>query len=126
MNLETSTEMLLHDDGRLLPAIQPVIIHASAHAGLSEAGVQDLADAAADACKEALSLAGKNGNTDPVVKVTINSFADRVEVAIEHKGESCANHGRRNVDRVDCDVRGGISRTVLVKYSAASKFEHRS
>ena len=125
MNLEANTtELLLHKDQRLVAAIAAVVVFAAERASVPEAAAEDLATAAADACKEAFSLAGRNGNSDPVVKLAITAFPDRVEIALEYKGDSCVSRDRKYVDRVDCDVRNGISRATLVKYSATSKFEH--
>jgi hypothetical protein len=118
------TELTLHNDDRLLSAIQAVVVYASEHACLSEGAREDLSNAATDACKEAFSIAGRNGRPDPAIKVAISGFADRVEIAIEHGGESCLNDRRPNIDRVDCDVRDGKSRTTLVKYAATSKSGH--
>lgn len=127
MNPESNTtELLLHKDDRLIAAIGAVVIFAAERASVAGGAAEDLAGAAADACKEAFSLAGRNGTPDPVVKVAITSFPDRVEIALEYKGDSCVSRERKNVDRVDCDVRNGISRATLVKYAATSKFEHHS
>lgn len=127
MNPESSTtELLLHNDERLLAAIQAVIEHASEQAGLSEAAREDLATATADACGEAFAIAGRNGSADPVVKLAISGFADRVEIAVEHRGDCSTRKTLRNIDRVDCDTREGMSRTTLVKYAATSKSEHHS
>lgn len=127
MNSESSTtELLLHNDERLLAAIQAVIEHASEQAGLSEAAREDLASATTDACREAFSIAGRNRGPDPVIKLGITGFADRVEIAVEHRGDCSTRKNLRNIDRVDCHIHEGMSRTTLVKYAATSKSEHRS
>lgn len=125
MSFETSaTELLVHNDDRLISAVQTIVLYASEKASLSETARGDLAGATSDACKEAFSLAKKNGNPDPVIKLVVRSFADRVEIAIEHTGDSCLDSRRNHIDRVDCDVRDGKSRTTLVKYAATSKSGH--
>lgn len=127
MSLEANTtELLLHKDERLVAAIGAVVIFAAERASVSGGAAEDLAGAAADACKEAFSLAGRNGSPDPVVKVAITAFPDRVEIALEYKSDSCVSRERKYVDRVDCDVRNGISHATLVKYAATSKTEQRS
>jgi len=118
---QSTTELLVHKDARLLPAIQPVVVYASERTGLSGSDREDLARATADACREAFGLASKEGNPDPVIKLEVSSFQDRVEIAIEHTGDTCLSSERRYVDRVDCETHGGKSRTTLVKYGAASK-----
>lgn len=110
-------DLMLHQDDRLLAAIDAVVVHAGERAGLSEGEQQGLAQAAAEACDEAFSLASGNGNSDPVIKLAVCDFPGRVEIAIEHAGESCVNRQRANVDQVKCDVHDGKSRTTLVKFS---------
>jgi hypothetical protein len=119
-------ELVLHNDDRLLAAVDAVVAHAGERAGLSLGARQELSRAAAETCEEAFSLAGRNGNPDPVVKLAVSDFPDRVEVAIEHVGESCVNRQRPNVDRVECEAHEGKSRTTLVKYCAASKSERKA
>ncbi len=99
-NDPSRVELVLHHDHRLLAAVGAVVAYAGERAGLSLGAQQALSHAAAEACEEAFSLAGRNGNPDPVVKVAVSDFPDRVEVAIEHVGEPCANRPRPNVDRV--------------------------
>lgn len=127
MSLEAvTTELLLHNDRRLLAAIPAVIDYAGDHAGLSQAARDDLGIAASTACSEAFSLAGSNGNADPVIKMFITGFPDRVEIAIEHRGDSSIGNHLKNLDRVESSIHSGISRTTLIKYGAESKSEHRS
>lgn len=127
MSLEAvTTELLLHNDKRLLAAIPAVIDYAGERASLSQAARDDLQTATSAACSEAFALAGKNGNSDTVVKMFITGFPDRVEIAIEHRGDSTIGNDLKNVDRVESSTHSGISRTTLIKYGAASKFEHRS
>jgi anti-sigma regulatory factor (Ser/Thr protein kinase) len=125
-NDPSRVELVLHHDHRLLAAVGAVVEFAGERAGLSVGAQQALSHATAEACEEAFSLAGRNGNPDPVVKVAVSDFPDRVEVAIEHVGESCVNRPRPNVDRVECEAHEGKSRTTLVKYCAASKSERKA
>jgi anti-sigma regulatory factor (Ser/Thr protein kinase) len=118
-----TAELELHKDERLRTAVQPVIVYASARAGLSEKVRQNLEEATAEACDEAFKLAGKK-QSDPVVKVEVTGFPDRVEIKIEHPGETCLERDRKHVDRVECETRDGRSRTTLVKYAAASSSKH--
>jgi hypothetical protein len=125
-NDPSRVELVLHHDHRLLAAVDAVVAHAGERAGLSVGAQQALSHATAEAYEEAFSLAGRNGNPDPVVKLTVSDFPDRVEVAIEHVGDPCANRPRPNVDRVDSHAHEGKSQTTLVKYCAASKSERKA
>jgi hypothetical protein len=126
MNLEASTtEVLLHNDRRLFGAVQAVIEYASEHAHLSESARGEVENAASEASEEAFRLSSRNGNTDPVVRMVITGFPDRVEIAIEHRGDSPVGQHLKNVDRIDSKVQDGVSRTTLVKFGVASKSEHR-
>jgi anti-sigma regulatory factor (Ser/Thr protein kinase) len=79
-----------------------------------------------------------NGSKDSVLKVIVSDFPDRVEVAIEHSGESLPSAGldtfchaassagsqaglsgalqKTSVDRVQYETRDGVSRMTLIKY----------
>ncbi|MFZ3215296.1 MAG: hypothetical protein WA192_04475 [Candidatus Acidiferrales bacterium] len=131
------TELILHDDARLLAAIPAVVQHASQRCGLSEAGQQGLAAAVQEACRETFPLMEGQANGDPTVKVIISDFPDRVEAAIEHTGEALPTAGldtfigdasddpgaglskalqMTKVDRVQYATSGGVSRMTLIKY----------
>jgi hypothetical protein len=125
-NDPSRVELVLNHDDRLLAAVDAVVLFAGERAGLPLGARQALSHAAAEACEEAFSLAGRNGNPHPVVKVAVSDFPDRVEIAIEHVGEACVNRQRPNVDRVESDAHEGKSRTTLVKYCAASKSERKA
>jgi hypothetical protein len=125
-NDPSRVELVLNHDGRLLAAVDAVVLFAGERSGLSLGARQALSGAAMEACEEAFSLAGRNGNHDPVVKVAISDFPDRVEVAIEHGGEPCVNRQRPNIDRAESEAHEGRSRTTLVKYCAASKSERKA
>jgi hypothetical protein len=125
-NDPSRVELVLHNDERLLAAVGAVVEYAGERAGLPLGARQALSHAATEACEEAFSLAGRNRNPDPALKVVVSDFHDRVEVAIEHAGEPGVNRPRLNVDRVECDAHEGKSRTTLVKYCAASKSERKA
>ena len=131
------TELILHEDTRLFGAISAVVHHASQRCGLSEAGVQGLAAATEEACRETFPLMEGQGNGEPTVKVIVSDFTDRVEVAIEHTGEALPTAGldtfigdgtgdpgaglsralqMTKVDRVQYQTSSGVSRMTLIKY----------
>ena len=79
-----------------------------------------------------------NGSKDSSLKVIVSDFSDRVEVSIEHSGESLPSAGldtfcdaassagsqtglsgalqKTSVDRVQYETRDGVSRMTLIKY----------
>jgi hypothetical protein len=126
------TELTLQDDPRLIAGVAAIVLFA----GLSTAAQEALAAATADACRETFPLVNTNGNSDSALRVIISDFPDRVEVAIEHSGESLPSAGldtfvgsgsgsqarlsdalqKTSVDRVQYETRNGVSRTTLIKY----------
>lgn len=137
------TELIAHEDERLLSAIEPVVYQASLRCGLSTEAQQGLASASIAACKETFPLLKDSASSgDPVVKVIITDFTDRVEVAIEHGGEALPTAGldtfvgdavagsdaglsgalqKTKVDRVQYETKAGLSRMTLIKYCDGGK-----
>jgi len=115
--------------------------HQAIHAGFeTEAGAQ-LASAAGDVCRETISqLEGADGAG---VDVTLDTFSDRIEIAVHCHGQalpaigletfaiSDAPSGGANglkglellsrVDRVLYNAEGGMARTTLVKFLPAHR-----
>jgi hypothetical protein len=132
------TELTLHDDPRLIAGVAAIVSFAAHRCGLSTGAQAGLAAAAAEACRETFPLVSNNGSKDSSLKVIVSNFPDRVEVAIEHSGESLPSAGldtfcdaasgagslaglsgalqKTNVDRVQYETRDGVSRTTLIKY----------
>jgi hypothetical protein len=130
------TELTLQDDPRLIAGVAAIVLFAGQRCGLSTAAQEALAAATADACRETFPLVNTNGNSDSALRVIISDFPDRVEVAIEHSGESLPSAGldtfvgsgsgsqarlsdalqKTSVDRVQYETRNGVSRTTLIKY----------
>jgi anti-sigma regulatory factor (Ser/Thr protein kinase) len=132
------TELTLHDDPRLIAGVAAIVSFAAHRCGLSSGAQAGLAAAAAEACRETFPLVNNNGSKDAALKVIVSDFPDRVEVAIEHSGESLPSAGldtfcdaasgagsqaglsgalqKTNVDRVQYETRDGVSRTTLIKY----------
>lgn len=125
----------LDQDSRLVSVFCCAVEHQAIQAGFeTEAGSQ-LARAAGDVCRETISQLGGNGQG---VDVTLDTFHDRIEVAIhcrDHKIPAigletftCADAlsegaGGLNglellsrVDRVLYNAEGGVARTTLVKF----------
>src|ERR1700690_3179526 len=87
------TEFTVQDDPRLLAGVLAIVLFPGQRCGLSTEAQDDLAEAAVDACRETFLLANNNGNSNPTLKVIVSDFLDRVEVAIEHSGESLPSAG---------------------------------
>jgi hypothetical protein len=134
----TRTELTLHDDPRLIAGVVAIVSFAAHRCGLSSGAQEGLAAAAAEACRETFPLLNGNGSKDSSLKVIVSDFSDRVEVSIEHSGESLPSAGldtfcdaassagsqtglsgalqKTNVDRVQYETRDGVSRMTLIKY----------
>ena len=135
------TEFTVQDDPRLLAGALAIVLFAGQRCGLSSEAQDGLAEAAVDACRETFPLANNNGNPNPALKVIVSDFPDRVEVAIEHSGESLPSAGldtfagagigsharlsdalqKTSVDRVQYEARDGIARMTLIKYCGSRR-----
>src|SRR6202050_701082 len=87
------TELTLHDASRLMAGVVAIVSFAAHRCGLSSGAQEGLAAAAAEACRETFPLVNSNGSKDSVLKVIVSDFPDRVEVSIEHSGESLPSAG---------------------------------
>jgi hypothetical protein len=128
----------LDQDSRLVAVFCCAVEHQAIQAGFeSEAGAQ-LARAAGDVCRETITQLGGNGQG---VDVTLDTFSDRIEVAIHCRDRmipaigleafACSDAlsegaGSLNglellsrVDRVLYNAEGGVARTTLVKFLPA-------
>jgi hypothetical protein len=130
------TELTLQDDPRLIAGVAAIVLFAGQRCGLSNDAQESLAAATTDACRETFPLVNTNGNSNSSLRVIISDFPDRVEIAIEHSGESLPSAGldtfvgsgsgsqarlsdalqKTSVDRVQYESRAGVSRTTLIKY----------
>ncbi len=147
MNADSSqVELRLPNDDRLIAAIDAVVAHASERAGLSQQERKELSRATVEACDETFSLAARNGNSNPIVRVVISDFPNRVEVSIEESPDAQPDSTHRSgtptpaekldplnaaleqmeIDRVHHEVREGRPCTILVKHRAGEKtsYEH--
>ena len=134
----SQVELLLPNDKRLAAAVDAVVAHASERAGLTPQEEKELERSTAEACEETFLAATRNGNFNPMVRVVISDFPNRVEVSIEESEEARAGQSgtsapaempdpvtaaleHMNVDRVHHELREGKSCTVLVKHHAGGK-----
>jgi hypothetical protein len=125
----------MDQDWNLVGVFCCAVEHQALSAGFeTEAGAQ-LASAAGDVCRESISQLGGNGAG---VDITLETFSDRIEIAIHCRGQvlpaigletfAFSNAGSggstglnglellSRVDRVLYNAEGGMARTTLVKY----------
>ena len=125
----------MDQDWNLVGVFCCAVEHQAIQAGFeTEAGAQ-LAKAAGDVCRETISRLGGNGES---VDVTMDTFSDRIEVAIHSRGlvlpsvgleafavsgatsgEASGLNGQEllsRVDRVLYNSEDGVARTTLVKF----------
>lgn len=130
----------LDQDSRLVTVFCCAVEHQAIQAGFeTEAGAQ-LARAAGDVCRETISQLGGNGQG---VDVTLDTFPDRIEVAIHCRDQAIPALGLETfafsdagtggagglnglellsrVDRVLYNAEGGVARTTLVKFLPAHR-----
>lgn len=135
VNETTQVSLRLGGDPRLVAAVGTAVEFQAGQAGLEAERSSHLAKATVDVCREALSqLAEIDGGLD----IRVKTFADRIEISIEHHGLSapavgldaftvpsvvsegyCGVNGMElleRVDRVTFDSLDGIVRTTLVKF----------
>ncbi len=128
----------MDQDWSLVGVFCCAVEHQAIHAGFeSEAGAQ-LARAAGDVCRETISQVRGAGAT---VDATLDTFSDRIEIAIRSRGqmlpavglESFAISDARSggegglsglellsrVDRVLYNAEDGVARTTLIKFLPA-------
>jgi hypothetical protein len=133
-------EFHLDRDLRLAAAVRSAVHFQASQAGLDEATCHGLAKASEEVCRQTLSqLPEAEGGLD----VTLDTFADRIEISILHEGQvppavgldafaapqaSAGGSGGLNgmellerVDRVTFHAQNGMARTTLVKFLRASR-----
>ena len=128
----------LDQDRKLVDVFCSAVQHQALQAGLQAEHGTQLATAAADVCHETISRLGGNGE---IVDVTLDTFTDRIEIAIHSRSlalpavglDRFAPSGSRSgddrgvsgvdllsrVDRVLYNTDGGVARTTLVKFLPA-------
>jgi hypothetical protein len=116
--------------------------HQASHAGFETEASAQLAKAAGDVCRESMSqLGGRDDGRG--VDVTLDTFSDRIEIAIHCRGQALQAIGLETfalsdapsggagglnslellsrVDRVLYNSEGGVARTTLVKFLPAPR-----
>jgi len=128
----------LDQDWRLVGVFCCAVEHQAIHAGFETEAGAELARAAGDVCRETISQHGGDGQS---VDVTLDTFSDRIEIAIHCRGQvlpavglekfafsnvQAGGAGELNgqellsrVDRVLYNAEDGVARTTLVKFLPA-------
>ena len=133
-------EFHLDRDLRLAAAVRSAVRFQASQAGLDGATCDGLAKASEEVCRQTLSqLPEEEGGLD----VTLETFSDRIEITIHHKGQvapavgldafavphagdggSAGLNGTlllERVDRVTFHAQDGLARTTLVKFLHANR-----
>lgn len=125
----------LDRDPRLVVAVRSAVHFQAGRAGLNEGDCDELGKAFEDVCREALL---QLTDADGELEIIIDTFADRIEISIRHRGQQAPAAGLENlanamtparesgratgkellegVDRVMSNSEGGTARTTLVKF----------
>ncbi len=131
----TRVQFHLDRDPRLINAVRSAVHFQASRAGLEEEGCDAFAMASEDVCREALT---QFTDADGGLDVTLETFPDRMEISIHHRGQLVPAVGLETftlpeaiasgasglngmellsrVDRVMFNSEEGIARTTLVKY----------
>lgn len=129
-------ELKLAPDPRLAAAVGGAVSHVGERLGLDPGAQSEFAEAAEQACREALSaLAGEK----IILDVIVADFPDRIEVTVSRPGAAPAARRntsaaagarsmpaekprrtarRKGVDRIRYEDRSGASRLTLIKFLA--------
>jgi hypothetical protein len=141
-NIDNPVRVVFHmdQDWRLVSVFCCAVEHQAIQAGLETEVGADLARAAGDVCRETIAQLGGSGEA---VDVTMETFSDRIEIAIHCRGQalpplglekfalSAVSSGQpgsldsqellSRVDRVLYNADGGVARTTLVKFLPAQR-----
>jgi hypothetical protein len=131
----TRVEFHLDRDPRLICAVRSAVHFQALRAGFEQEGCENIAIASEDVCREALS---QFTDADGGLDVTLETFPDRMEISIHHRGQLVPAVGLETftlpdavaggagglnglellsrVDRVMYNSEEGVARTTLVKF----------
>ena len=130
----TRVEFHLDRDPRLVSAVRAAARFQASCAGLETEGCENFAKASEHVCKEALA---QLTDSDGGLNVTLDTYPDRMEISIHHRGlpvpavgleifassDSTTNKLGLNgaellssVDRISFNLEEGVARTTLVKF----------
>jgi hypothetical protein len=108
-------ECKFHNDPRLFVGVATIVAHAAAHAGLRRQEQEVLAEATIKACEKGLCRCRLQD--EPVVRMGISSFPDRVEVNLEFPEDGARSQGSALKKG---NARAGVK---LVQYRETEKSE---
>ena len=136
----TRVELHLDRDPRLISAVRSAVHFQALRAGLEAEHCENIALASEDVCREALT---QLTDADGGLNITLETFPDRMEICIHHRGRlvpavgletfalpDAAGSGAgglngmelmSRVDRVMFNSEEGVARTTLVKFLQAKR-----
>jgi len=137
----TRIECRLDGDPRLIEGASEIVAHVARQAGLSDAVIREIADAALQACGAVSAVFVESGIVSAKMKLATAEFPDRIEVTIEPSSDqwnaarargtaassaSFADKVREKlkstaVDGLDIESIDGAPRVTLVKKTGAAK-----
>ncbi|MGA9592809.1 MAG: hypothetical protein WBS18_06895 [Candidatus Acidiferrales bacterium] len=120
------TEFTLHDDVRLLAAVDAVIAYSGQRSGLSAEAQSQLSTAVLEASRQALAGRREKGGASgaaPSIKIIVEDFPDRVEVSLDPgppatPAAAPAGSPKVGVDVVKTESLEGRPRLILIQYVA--------
>lgn len=134
-------ECQLDDDPRLIAGARVMVTHVARRGGLSDSSVEQIADAAGDACAAVFGALRQSPTRAAALRVTAAEFPDRLEVTLQPVLKSQATHApalpltlgpefaddihqklkHAAVDGMDVGLQDGVFRVTLVKYCSTAK-----
>src|SRR5258706_11473084 len=103
-------ELHLDRDPRLISAVRSAVQFLATRAGLEEKGCENFALASEEVCREALT---QITDADGGLNVTLDTFPDRVEISIHHRGRLVPAVGLETFSPSGAEAAGGFKRAGL-------------
>src|SRR5258706_14261290 len=107
----TRVELHLDRDPRLISAVRSAVQFLATRAGLEEKGCENFALASEEVCREALT---QITDADGGLNVTLDTFPDRVEISIHHRGRLVPAVGLETFAPSGAEASGGFNGVGLV------------
>src|ERR1700726_1101075 len=102
----TRIELHLDKDPRLVSAVRSAVLFQATRAGLEEKGCESFAQASEEVCREALTQITE---ADGGLNVTVDTFPDRMEISIHHRGRLVPAVGLETFAPSGAEGAGGLN-----------------
>ena len=134
VGIEHSRVEIKLSDERFLGGVSAAVQRSAQRVGFDATAQEELIATVEDVCRDTFPLLTAE---DSFLEVSIEDFADRMEISVAHRGESKPTAGLDSfagaegaigtdglwllarVDRVQYQTEGGVSRMTLIKYALA-------